>query len=50
MKKINQSQMATDLEKRQQGETFKVMDAANLPDEADYPKTILFWAVDLRRV
>ena len=42
LKKINQSQMATDLEKRQQGETFKVMDAANLPDDADYPKKILF--------
>src|SRR5260370_29772124 len=36
--KMNQSKMATDLERRQQGEQFTVMDAANLPDGPSFPK------------
>ncbi len=40
--KMNQSKMATDLEKRQQGEQFRVMDAANLPDAPFYPKRTSF--------
>ncbi len=40
--KMNQSKMATDLEKRQQGEQFRVMDEANLPDAPFSPKRGLF--------
>jgi polysaccharide chain length determinant protein (PEP-CTERM system associated) len=40
--KINQSKMATDLEIRQQGEQFKVLDQANLPDGPIYPRRIVF--------
>ena len=40
--KMNQSKMATDLEKRQQGEQFSVMDQANLPDAPFSPKRSLF--------
>lgn len=42
LSKKNQSQMATDLEKRAQGEQFTVMDAANLPDAPFSPKRGLF--------
>jgi polysaccharide chain length determinant protein (PEP-CTERM system associated) len=40
--KMNQSKMATDLEQRQQGEHFSVMDAPNLPDAPSFPKRPLF--------
>jgi polysaccharide chain length determinant protein (PEP-CTERM system associated) len=40
--KLNQAQMATDLENRQEGETFSVLDAANLPDNPTYPKRRVF--------
>ena len=40
--KMNQSKMATDLEKRQQGEQFRIMDEANLPDAPFSPKRGLF--------
>ena len=40
--KMNQSKMATDLEKRQQGEQFTMVDAANLPDAPFSPKRALF--------
>lgn len=40
--KMNQSKMATDLELRQQGEQFRVMDQPNLPEEPTYPKRGLF--------
>ena len=40
--KKNQSKMATDLEKRQQGEQFRVMDEANLPDAPFSPKRSVF--------
>ena len=42
LNKMNQSKMATDLEKRQQGESFKVMDEPNLPDEPTFPKRPVF--------
>lgn len=42
LKKRNQSQMATDLERRQQGEQFRVMDPANLPEKPSYPNRPLF--------
>ena len=44
LKNVNQSKMATDLEKRQQGEQFKVMDEPNLPDEPSFPKRGVFLA------
>jgi polysaccharide chain length determinant protein (PEP-CTERM system associated) len=40
--KMNASKMATDLQKRQQGEQFRLMDAPNLPDGPDYPKRGVF--------
>jgi polysaccharide chain length determinant protein (PEP-CTERM system associated) len=42
--KINQSQMATELERRQEGEQFRVMDDANLPDAPSFPKRGVFAA------
>src|SRR5258708_39770079 len=36
--------MATDLEKRQQGESFKVMDEPNLPESPAFPKRPVFVA------
>jgi uncharacterized protein involved in exopolysaccharide biosynthesis len=40
--KMNESQMATALEQRQQGERFRVMDAPNLPDKPVFPNRMLF--------
>jgi polysaccharide chain length determinant protein (PEP-CTERM system associated) len=42
--KRNQSEMATNLERRQQGEQFRVMDPANLPEEPTFPNRPLFAA------
>ncbi len=42
LSKINTATMSTDLEKRQQGEHFQVMDAANLPDAPFSPKRTVF--------
>jgi polysaccharide chain length determinant protein (PEP-CTERM system associated) len=42
LSKMNQSQMATDLERRQQGEQFSVMDEPNLPEEPTFPKRGVF--------
>jgi polysaccharide chain length determinant protein (PEP-CTERM system associated) len=47
LKKMNDSKMATDLEKRQQGEQFTVMDEPNLPDEPSFPKRGMFAAAGL---
>ena len=41
---MNEAQMATDLEHRQEGETFSVLDAANLPDAPTFPKLSVFGA------
>jgi polysaccharide chain length determinant protein (PEP-CTERM system associated) len=41
-KKRDDSAMATDLERKQQGEQFRVLDPANLPDQPSYPKRPLF--------
>jgi polysaccharide chain length determinant protein (PEP-CTERM system associated) len=38
LKKRDQSAMATDLERRQQGEQFQVLDPANIPDKPSFPK------------
>jgi polysaccharide chain length determinant protein (PEP-CTERM system associated) len=40
--KMNQSSMATALEHRQQGEQFRVMDAANLPESPTFPNHATF--------
>jgi polysaccharide chain length determinant protein (PEP-CTERM system associated) len=40
--KMSQAKMATDLELRQQGEQFKVMDEPNLPDGPTFPKKGVF--------
>ena len=42
LQKKNSSEMATDLERRMQGEQFKVMDAPNLPEEASFPNPVYF--------
>ncbi len=40
--KKTQSEMATDLERRQQGEQFSILDPANLPEEPIFPNRPLF--------
>jgi polysaccharide chain length determinant protein (PEP-CTERM system associated) len=40
--KLNSSKMAVDLEKRQQGEQFRVMDEPNLPESPAFPKRSAF--------
>jgi len=47
LSKRNQSEMATDLERRQQGEQFRVMDPPNLPGKPSYPDRRLFAAIGL---
>ena len=42
--KKTQSEMATDMERRQQGENFRVMDPANLPEKPSFPDRIMFTA------
>jgi polysaccharide chain length determinant protein (PEP-CTERM system associated) len=42
LKKRDQSAMATDLERRQQSEQFRVLDPANLPDRPSFPNKLLF--------
>ena len=39
---LDQSRMATDLELRQQGETFDLLDAANLPESPTFPNRVVF--------
>lgn len=42
LNKMNSAKMGTDLEKRQQGENFRVMDAANLPEAPTFPNRMVF--------
>jgi polysaccharide chain length determinant protein (PEP-CTERM system associated) len=42
LNKMNDSKMATDLERRQQGESFRVMDEPNLPEAPAFPKRPVF--------
>ncbi len=44
LNKMNQSKLATDLERRQEGEQFRVMDEPNLPDAPTFPKRGVFTA------
>jgi polysaccharide chain length determinant protein (PEP-CTERM system associated) len=43
-KKRNDSAMAAELERKQQGEQFRVLDPANLPDKPSFPNRPLFAA------
>ena len=43
-KKRDESAMATDLERKQEGEQFRVLDPANLPDRPSFPNPPLFAA------
>jgi polysaccharide chain length determinant protein (PEP-CTERM system associated) len=42
LKKQNDSEMATDLERRQQGEQFRVLDPPSLPQKPTYPNRSVF--------
>jgi polysaccharide chain length determinant protein (PEP-CTERM system associated) len=42
LKKRNESQMATELERRQQGEQFRVFDPPSLPERPSFPNRRLF--------
>jgi polysaccharide chain length determinant protein (PEP-CTERM system associated) len=42
LRKKTESEMATELERRQQGEQFRVMDPANLPETPTFPNRPLF--------
>src|SRR2546428_14170383 len=42
LSKRDQSAMANDLERHQQGEQFQVLDPANLPDKPSFPDNTLF--------
>jgi polysaccharide chain length determinant protein (PEP-CTERM system associated) len=42
LKNRNESQMATDLERQQQGEQFRVLDPPSLPERPSFPKPPLF--------
>ncbi len=44
LNKKNQSEMATDLERRQQGEQFRVLDPPNLPETPTFPNRPMFAA------
>jgi polysaccharide chain length determinant protein (PEP-CTERM system associated) len=41
-KKRGESAMATELERQQEGEQFRVLDPANLPDKPSFPNRLLF--------
>lgn len=51
LQKKLQSELATNLEKRQQGEQFRILDPASLPNKADEPSRleilVIGWAVGL---
>jgi polysaccharide chain length determinant protein (PEP-CTERM system associated) len=42
LKKKSESEMSTDLERRQQGEQFRVVDLASLPDKPSFPNKLQF--------
>lgn len=42
LKKRNDAQMGQQMEERQQGEQFKILDAANFPDKPSFPNRLLF--------
>ncbi|HUO36181.1 MAG TPA: Wzz/FepE/Etk N-terminal domain-containing protein [Candidatus Acidoferrum sp.] len=44
LKKHDDQQMAVDLQRRQEGEQFRVLDPANLPDQPSFPNKLFFTA------
>jgi polysaccharide chain length determinant protein (PEP-CTERM system associated) len=42
LRKKSESEMSTDLERRQQGEQFRVVDPANLPEKPSFPNKMQF--------
>ena len=44
LKERDQTAMAADLDRRQQGEQFRILDPANLPEQPSFPQTRLFAA------
>jgi polysaccharide chain length determinant protein (PEP-CTERM system associated) len=42
LKKRDESAMASDLERRQEGDEFRVLDAPNLPDKPSFPNRLFF--------
>ena len=42
LKKQSESEMATDLERRQEGEQFRVLDPPSLPEKPSFPNHLLF--------
>lgn len=42
LKKRNESQMATELERRQEGQQFRVLDPPSLPEQPSFPKPTVF--------
>ena len=42
LRKKMQSEMSTDLERREQGEQFRIVDAANLPERPTFPNRLQF--------
>src|SRR6202007_612762 len=42
LKKRDEAQMATELERRQQGENFRVLDPPSFPESPSFPKPRLF--------
>ena len=44
---MNRAKMATDLERRQEGEQFVIMDQPNVPDTPTFPDPIKFTAAGL---
>lgn len=47
LKKENESEMATDMEKLQQGERFQIIDAPSLPVKPDFPNRFKFCGIGL---
>jgi polysaccharide chain length determinant protein (PEP-CTERM system associated) len=42
LKKKSESEMSSDLEKRQEGEQFRIVDPANLPEKPSFPDKLMF--------
>jgi polysaccharide biosynthesis transport protein len=47
LKRKNESSMATDMEKLQQGERFSIIDPPSLPDKPDFPNRLKFCGIGL---
>jgi hypothetical protein len=47
LKKENESEMATDMEKLQQGERFQIIDPPSLPVKPDFPNRFKFCGIGL---